>query len=143
MLSLRIALLAVGAAVAPVTPALAQAVEPRHIVALDFVKAKPGELSRLIRFFELNWSVARATVLAQRAGVVSYRMLVGADTASTWDVMLETVYTDSATYARRETIFQPVLAAKGKVLIDGKDRPAMGDIVASRVLGVRVTAPAK
>ncbi len=103
------------------------------------MKAKPDELSRLIRFYESNWAAARATLLSQNGGIVGYRMLVATDTAATWDVMRETVYADSATYTRREQIFQPVLAAKGKILVDGKDRAGLGDIVSSRELAVRAT----
>ena len=137
LLSIPATLLCAATVLTPVNATRAQAPEARHVVALDFVKAKPGELPRLIRFFELNWAAARATLVAQGADIVGYRMLVSADTASAWDVVLETTYADSASYARREQIFQPVLAAKGKVLVDGKDRSGLGDIVGSRVLAVR------
>jgi hypothetical protein len=35
-------------------------------------------------------------------------------------VILLTEYPDSAAYARREEIFQPILTAQGRTLIDGK-----------------------
>lgn len=109
------------------------------ITTIDYVRAKPGELPRLLRFFELNWLSARRTVLAQ-GGISGFTLMQRADTtAGRWDVILLTEYPDSATYARREEIFAPVLAAKGKILIDGLDRPALGDIVESVVVRVRAT----
>jgi hypothetical protein len=133
MMKLRRMMIALAFPLAPAAIG-AQTANQSQMVALDFVKAKPGELARLVRYFELNWAVARDTVKAQRGGVVSYRILVTADTSSAWDVMLETVYADSSAYARREEIFAPVLKAKGKVLVDGKDRSAFGDIVGSRLV---------
>jgi hypothetical protein len=138
MISFRNSLLVAACALAPMRAVLSQAgASPQAVVALDFVRAKPGERARLIRFFESNWAAVRATLLPRNVGVVGYRMLVSADTASAWDVVLETIYADSAAYERREQIFQPVLAARTKILIDGKDRPDLGDIVTSRITRIR------
>lgn len=109
-----------------------------RVVTLDLVKANPGERDRLVRYYRLNWERARATVLASNQ-IVGYRMLTGSDTGSRWDVALETEYADSAAYARAEAIFQPVLQAQGRTLVDGKSRAELGTIVESRV--TTVTAP--
>ncbi len=118
----------------------AQAVRNDRVVTLDFVRAKPGERTRLIRFFQLNWEAARRTALAQGA-ITGYRLLIQPDTMGVWDVALETEYPDSATHARREQLFQPILRAKGKILIDGLDRPALGDILESHELRVAGASP--
>ena len=57
------------------------------------------------------------------------------DTSSTGagtQVILLTEYPDSAAYARREEIFQPILAAQGRTLIDGKATRELTDRVESR-----------
>ncbi len=106
-----------------------------QIVSIDFVKARPGQRALLIRFYQLNWSRARATILAKRE-IVSYRMLVSADTSSQWDVALETTYQDSASYARREALFKPVLDAQGLTVVEGKRRADLAEIVGSRLMTV-------
>ena len=47
-------------------------------------------------------------------------------------VILLTEYPDSAAYARREEIFQPILTAQGRTLIDGKATRELTDRVESR-----------
>ncbi len=126
-------------ALSPSVSRLAQAPRP-HVVSVDFVKARPGERSRLIRYYQLNWTRARVTVLA-RGEIVDFRMLVRADTGTRWDVALETTYADSSAYARAEAIFQPVLAAQGVTLVDGKRRADIADIVESRIVTVAPRAP--
>ncbi len=106
------------------------------ITTIDYVRAKPGELPRLLRFYELNWLSARRTVL-QQGGISGFKLMQQLDSAGSWHIALQTDYPDSASYARREETFAPVLAAKGKILVDGLDRPALGDIVESVVLRVR------
>jgi hypothetical protein len=58
-----------------------------------------------VQFYRLSWARARETVLA-KGEIVSYRMLVGADTGSRSDVALQTTFADSAAFARVEEIFR-------------------------------------
>lgn len=104
---------------------------------MDFVRAKPGQLARLVRYYEENWGRARATVIKQ-GGISGYLMLVRADSLDEWDIILQTEYPDSAAFARREETFAPVLAAMGRILVDGFDRTALGDIVHSRTMRVGI-----
>lgn len=110
------------------------------IVALDFVKSRPGERDRLVRFYQLNWAELR-TVLQARGDIVSFRMLVSADTGSAWDVLLETVYPDSQSFARREEMFAPLRAGRTLVLVDGRDRSSLGDILFSRAMRIDAARP--
>lgn len=105
------------------------------IVAVDLVKAKPGQRERLIRFYQLNWEQRRVEALA-RGMITGYRLLVSADTGTRWDVMLETTYADIASYAARERNFGALIARNPAQPIDGMMRAALGDIVESRDLTV-------
>ena len=67
--------------------------------------------------------------------------IVRADTTGDYDIELHTEYPDSASYARREEIFQPVMAAQGRTLVDGLDRSALGEIIALRLYRVMPAEP--
>lgn len=125
--------IAAGICTLVVAASRSEAQASSRIVTVDLVRAKPGQLDRLLRYYELNWAAARRTVL-QQGGISGYRLLVRADTTQGWDVVLETEYPDPATFERREATFAPVLKAKGKILVDGMDRPALGDIVEARTM---------
>ena len=85
----------------------------------DFMRTKPGQLDRYLRYLDANWARSRRTVLAQ-GHIRSFRVLVTTPTdEAPWDVVLLTEYPDSATHARAEEIFRPVMAAQGETLIDG------------------------
>ena len=87
--------------------------------SLDVMTVRPGERERYRRFLEANWAKARQTALA-RGEIRSFHALFTPDTSTTGtQVLLMTEYPDSAAYARREEIFQPILAAQGRTLIDG------------------------
>ena len=136
----RLPFLCVAVAILALRQAEAQISGNSRVVTVDLVRAKPGERDRLIRFYQLNWEAARRTALAQ--GVITgYRLFVRADTSGVWDVLLETEYPDSAAHARREEIFRPILRAKGRILVDGLDRPALGESVESRDLRVVAASP--
>jgi hypothetical protein len=47
-------------------------------------------------------------------------------------VLLMTEYPDSTAYKRREEIFQPILAAQGRTLIDGKATRELTERLESR-----------
>jgi hypothetical protein len=121
-------------------PVAAQTAPERHFVDVAYVRAKPGELPRLVRFYQLNWARSRRTLQAQGA-IVSYHLFVRADTTGDYDIELHTEYPDSASYARREEIFQPVMAAQGRTLVDGLDRAALGEIIALRLFRVIPAEP--
>lgn len=85
----------------------------------DFIRTEPGQLDRYLRYVDANWARSRRTVLAQ-GGIRSFRVLVTSPTESApWDLILLTEYPDSATHARREGIFRPVMEAQDETLIDG------------------------
>ena len=88
--------------------------------AVDIVTVRAGERENYRKFLEANWAKARRTVREQ-GDIRSYHAAFSPDTGSAnTQVLLLTEYTDSSAYARREEIFQPVLAAQGRTLIDGK-----------------------
>jgi hypothetical protein len=118
----------------------AQGAPSPRVVGVDYVRAKPGELPRLVRFYQLNWARSRRT-LQGRGEIVSYHLLVRADTTAGWDIELHTEYPDSAAYDRREEIFRPVMAAQGRTLVDGLDRSALGEIISSRLFVVPPAVP--
>jgi hypothetical protein len=89
---------------------------------VDVVTVRPGERENYRRFLEANWAKARRTARA-RGEILSYYALFTPDTSKTDEgtqVVLTTEYPDAAAYHRREEIFQPILAAQGRTLIDGK-----------------------
>ncbi len=108
----------------------------RSVWSADFVTVRPGLRADYLRFLELNWARARRTALAQ-GHIRSYRALVAPDTTPGWQVILLTEYPDSASYARREEIFRPILDAQGRTLIDGRATRELTERVVNRVL----TAP--
>jgi hypothetical protein len=72
------------------------------------------------RFIEANWARARRTA-RERGQIRSYHALFRPDTTTAgWHVVLLMEYPDAAAYERREEMFQPILAAQGRTLIDGK-----------------------
>ena len=86
--------------------------------SVDIVTVKAGERENYRRFLEANWAKARRTAKSQ-GDIRSYHA-VFADSAGQTEVLLMTEYPDSARYNRREEIFQPILRAQGRTLIDGK-----------------------
>jgi hypothetical protein len=93
-----------------------------------------------LRFLEANWARARQTAMAQ-GHIRSYRVLLAPDTAAAWQVVLLTEYPDAGAYARREAIFQPILAARGRTLIDGKGTRELTVRIENRVLTAPLGAP--
>ena len=93
---------------------------------------RQGERENYRRFLGANWARARRTA-RERGEIRSYQALFSPDTAGTraGTVLLMTEYPDSAAYARREEIFQPILAAQGRTLIDGKATRELTDRVES------------
>jgi hypothetical protein len=48
---------------------------------------------------------------------------------------------DAGTYARREAIFQPILAAQGRTLVEGKGTRELTERIENRVLTAPLGAP--
>lgn len=85
----------------------------------DFMRTKPGQFDRYLKYLDANWARSRRTVLSQ-GRIRSFRVLTTTPTAAApWDVVLLTEYPDSAAQANAESIFRPVLDAQGETLIDG------------------------
>jgi len=102
--------------------------------AVDVVTVRAGERENYRRFLEANWAKARRTA-RERAEIVSYRAAFSPDTSGTGagtQVLLLTEYPDAAAYERREAIFQPILAAQGRTLIDGKSSREMTERIENR-----------
>ena len=104
----------------PATPTTTNDTRGPSVWAVDIVTVRVGERENYRKFLEANWAKARRT-LRERGEIRSYHAAFAPDTGSAnAQVLLLTEYPDSSAYARREEIFQPVLAAQGRTLIDGK-----------------------
>lgn len=109
-----------SAGVPSAAPSRASDTRGPSVWAVDVVTVRPGEGENYRKFIEANWAKARRT-LRERGEIRSYHAAFAPDTGSAnAQVLLLTEYPDSSAYARREEIFQPVLAAQGRTLIDGK-----------------------
>ena len=103
------------------------------VIALDYVKTKPGEFDNFIEFLKKNWVVAREK--AKEKGFIlsfEYQTQRG-DTG--WDITLVTEYKDEIAYKGREKIFQQIFKEyfpNGPVLVNGKRSKDMADIKGSR-----------
>ena len=104
------------------------------------MRTKPGQQARYLRYLEANWARARATALAQ-GEIRSYRVLAVNESAAAWDVILLTEYPDSAAYARREAIFQPILDRQGQTLVDGLSGSGRDNPLKTTVLATVLAAP--
>lgn len=103
------------------------------VVAVDYVKTKPGEFDNYIEFLKKNWVLAREKA-KEKGFIVSYQYLTNRqDTA--WDITLMTEYKDEATYNDREKIFQKIFKEyfpNGPILVNGKRSKDMADIKMSK-----------
>jgi hypothetical protein len=90
--------------------------------AIDMVKVKPGELDHYVSFIRQNWLSNREQA-ARRKVILSYKMVLSKpdeEGAKGPDVMLMTEYPSEQAYADREKIFEPILKARTRVLVDGR-----------------------
>ena len=102
--------------------------------SVDLMTVRAGERESYRRFLDANWARARRTA-RERGEILSYHALFTPDTSASGagtQVILMTEYPDSAAYARREEIFQPILAAQGRTLIDGKATRELTERVENR-----------
>lgn len=79
--------------------------------SVDPIRTLPGMQDEYLASIEDNWAGARE-LAHDRGAVMSYRALAAdPDSERGWDFILMTEYADSATWARREEIFQEIFAA--------------------------------
>lgn len=114
--------------------------ENQSIWTVDFMRTKPGQQARYLRYLDANWARARRTVQAQ-GGVKSFRVLVSPDSLAPWDVVLLTEYPDSAALARAEEVFRPVLTAQGETLIDGMSGRGPDNALKQSVVSHQLRSP--
>ncbi|HYB95792.1 MAG TPA: hypothetical protein VEC39_12505, partial [Vicinamibacterales bacterium] len=113
--------------------------------AVDFVKAKPGELENYVAYCRANWALAREEMKAA-GSVLSYRILVDESDHHEWDVMLITEYRDRAAFDAREQAYQAAIArirpaGQRPTLINGKGARDLADIRYSRTLSAPPLMP--
>lgn len=114
--------------------------QDQSVWTADFMRTKPGQQARYLRYVDANWARARRTVQAQ-GGIKSFRVLVSSDSLAAWDVLLLTEYPDSAAFARAEEVFRPVLAAQGQTLIDGMSGRGPDNELKRSVMSTLVRSP--
>jgi|CXWL01.1.fsa_nt_gi hypothetical protein len=124
-----------GRAVPPPAMQPSPACLPR-MWSLDFVTVRPGYLPAYLRFVDSNWTRARRTASGMGA-ITDYRILTSTDPEAAWHVLLMTEYPDSAAYANRESVFQPILRSQGLKLVDGKGHRDLTERTENRLVGQR------
>ncbi len=101
----------------------------KAIWAVDYIKAKEGQLPDLVQFFEQNWARARKYGKKKKY-VADYQWFVLPNKAD-YQVVLMTQYRDQAQYDQREANFQKIFSKYKVVLINGKSSRDMSEIVRS------------
>ncbi len=107
------------AAIFAVQDSTAQA--SKTVTLMDFVKIKEGKTAEAMFFYENNWKPYRD--MAIRKGVIQSYEIVKArpDSLSNFDLILITVYKDSAQHAQSEENFRSILTElrpNGPVLLN-------------------------
>lgn len=97
----------------------------------DFSKVKNGHRAEMLYYLENNWKLYRDSALA--AGHISaYRLLeTTADSTGDFDFILLTEFPDSAAYAHREALFEPImkrLRPTGPILLNGVKIPDIREL---------------
>jgi hypothetical protein len=103
----------------------------RVAVELTFLKAKPGERERLVRFIELNW-FEMDRIAAGQGLMRDYRVLETGTDEGAWNVLVEVTYTDERGYAGIVEAFEAIRKAHRSVAVDGKGLRDLGAIVESK-----------
>jgi hypothetical protein len=83
----------------------------KAITLMDFVKIKDGKKAEAMFYYENNWKLYREEAL--KRNIIQSWQLVEAtpDSLNNFDLILITVYKDSAQYAGSEENFRPILSA--------------------------------
>jgi hypothetical protein len=88
---------------------------------MDFVKIKDGKKAEAMYFYENNWKLYREEALKRKI-IQSYQVMeTMPDSLNNFDLILITVYKDSAQYSKSEENFRPLLATlrpNGPVLLN-------------------------
>ncbi len=80
-----------------------------QVTVLDFVQIKAGHRAEALFYYENNWKLYRDTALV-RGYISAYQLLeTTPDSVGNFDLVLVTTYPDSATHARSEENFRPIL----------------------------------
>jgi hypothetical protein len=79
------------------------------VTLMDFVKIKPGKTAEAMFFYENNWKPYRDFALKKKV-IHSYEILKAQpDSVNNFDLILITVYKDSAQHAKSEENFRSIL----------------------------------
>lgn len=93
-----------------VTHQHAAAQKNKSVTLMDFVKIQPGKEAEAMFFYENNWKPYRDLALKKRI-IKSYEIVKAEpDSLNNFDLILITVYKDSAQFSKSEENFRPVLA---------------------------------
>jgi hypothetical protein len=95
------------------------------------LEALPGQRARLIEFIRVNWFAMDAEAVRQGL-MVSYQLLEKADDKGPGEVIVAVTYPTAEGYDAVRERFEAIRRAHRKVLIEGKDLPALGRVVGSR-----------
>jgi hypothetical protein len=91
------------------------------VTLMDFVKIKEGKTAEALFFYENNWKVYRDLALKKKV-IQSYELVKARpDSLNNFDLILITVYKDSAQFAKSEENFRSILTAlrpNGPVLLN-------------------------
>lgn len=92
-----------------------------EVILMDFVKITEGRKAEAMFFYENNWKVYREAALKQKI-IKAYELLeTRPDTLNNFDLVLITIYEDTAQYAKSEANFAPILKQlrpQGPVLLN-------------------------
>jgi hypothetical protein len=115
------------------------AASDRHAVELTFLKAKPGERGRLVRFIEQNW-FEMDRIATEQGLMRDYRVLETGTDEGAWNILVEVTYTDERGYAGIVEAFERIRKAHRSAAVDGKDLRDLGAIVESKTTYARTLA---
>jgi hypothetical protein len=115
-------------------PSLAQQAtskQPEKVWELTYLKAKDGQLERLVQFIEKNWFTLDKIAVEQKL-ISSYRLIrnKNADNQE-WDAVVAVEYPNPLGYNGIKAEFEKIRAAHQTILIDGFKLSDLGSIVKS------------
>jgi hypothetical protein len=124
---------------ASVVPARGAA--PGAVWQFTYLKALPGQRDRLAQFIERNWFVMDARAKA-RGYLVDNQLFAAAPGDTTYDLLEITMYADSASHARVDSVFRTVIRP-GHVpqLVDGLSFRDLGEVVREATWRWRARSP--
>lgn len=106
------------------------------ISVIDFVKIKNNYKAQALYFYQNNWTVYREIALKKKQ-ILSYQILqTRSDSSMNFDLILTTVYGDSAQYKASETNFAAIIKEtrpNGPLLLDSLKPGDFRQLVATKV----------